>query len=97
MGNTIFGDVSSVWKVNWGQVIQEVVGQLVSNLEKGKASPISPYLFHLYPRNECLREEEMQQLEVAKHCLEYGVGPEAETQLDVVEVESERESFTFAE
>ena len=47
----------------------------MANLEKGKASPISPYLFHLYHRNECLRGEEMKEVEVAWECLEYGVGP----------------------
>ena len=41
MGDTIFGALSEVWKVNWRQVIQEVVEQLVSNLEKGKASPLA--------------------------------------------------------
>ena len=97
VGNTIFGALSRVWKVSWGQVIQEVVGQLVFNLEKEKPSPISPYLFHLYFGNEFLRKEEMQQLEIAKHCLEYGVGPEAEMQPNVVETESERQSLTSAE
>ena len=52
--------------------------KLVSGLEKKKASLISPYLFHFYHRFECLRKEEMQGLEVAKKCLEYGVIPEAE-------------------
>ena len=69
----------------------------MSNLEKEKAFPISPYLFHLYFGNECLSEEKMQQLEVAKHCLEYGIGSEAETQPDVVELGSEKESLTSAE
>ena len=77
VGNTIFGALSGVWKVSWRQVIQEVVGKLVSNLEKEKPSPISPYLFHLYHRNECLRGKEMDMLESAKYCLEYGVSPEA--------------------
>ena len=71
--------------------------KLVSGMENGKASPISSYLFHLYHRFECLREEEMQQLEVAKHCLEYGVGSEVETQPDVVEIDSKRESLSSAE
>ena len=57
-------------------MIQEVVEHLVSNLEKEKASPISPYLFYLYYRNECLRGEEMKEVEVARECLEYGVGPD---------------------
>ena len=52
--NTIFG-AAREYKVSWRQMIQEVVGHLVSNLEKEKASPISPYLFHFYYRNECLR------------------------------------------
>ena len=76
IGNTIFGALAGEYKVNWDQMIQEVVGHLVSNLEKGKASPINPYLFHLYYRNECLREEEMKEVEVARECLEYGVGPD---------------------
>ena len=57
-------------------MIQEVIGHLVSNLEKGKASPISPYFFYLYYRNECLRGEEMKEVEVARECLEYGIGPD---------------------
>ena len=76
IGNTIFGALAEEYKVNWGQLIQEVVGHLVSNLEKGKASPISPYLFHLYYRNECLRGDEMKVVEVARDCLEYRVRPD---------------------
>ena len=53
-----------------------MVGHLVANLEKEKASPISPYLFHLYYNNECLRGEEMKEVEVARECLEYEVGPD---------------------
>ena len=74
LGNTIFGALAGEHKVSWGQLIQEVVGHLVSNLEKGKASSISPYLFHFYHKNECLRGDEPQEIEVAKECLEYGVG-----------------------
>ena len=76
IGNTIFGALAREYKMNWGHMIQEVVGHLVSNLEKGKASPISPYLFHLYYRNKCMRREEMKEVEVARECLEYGVGPD---------------------
>ena len=73
------------------------MGKLVSGLGKRKASPISPNLFHLYHRFECLREEGMQQLEVLKHCLEYGVGPKVEMQPNVVEIDLERESLTLEE
>ena len=71
--------------------------KLVSGLEKGKPTPINPFLFHLYHRFECLREEELQEIEIAKECLEYGVGPEVETQLDVVEIESNRKLLTSVE
>ena len=76
IGNTIFGVLAGEYKVSWGHMIQNVVGHLVSNLEKVKASPISPYLFYLYYRNECLRGEEMKEVEVARECLEYGIGPD---------------------
>ena len=74
-----------------------MVDKLVSGLEKGKSTPINPYLFHLYNKFECLREEELQQIEVARECLELGVAPEVETQLDVVEIGSDRESLSPAE
>ena len=47
-----------------------MVGHLVSNLEKGKATPINPYLFHLYNRNKCLGERKMEEFVVAKKYLE---------------------------
>ena len=75
VGNTIFGALSKVKKVSWGQGIQEVVRELVSNLEKGKPSSICPYLFHFYQRFECLKEEEIVKIEAAKYCLEYDVSP----------------------
>ena len=39
----------------------------------------------------------MEELEVAKKYLEYGVSPEIVAQPDVVEIDSERESLTSAE
>ena len=67
VGNTIFGSLSEEYKVNWGQVIHEVVHRLVSHLEKGKSSPINPYLFHLYSRNECLNKMFEISLETVAH------------------------------
>ena len=76
IGNTIFGALVGEYKVNWRQMIQEVVGHLVGNLEKGRASSISHNLFHLYYRNKCLRGEEIKEVEVARECLVYGIGPD---------------------
>ena len=94
VGNTIFGSLSGEYKVNWGQVIHEVVHRLVAHLEKRKPSPISPYLFHLYSRNECLKEEEIEELEVARKYLELGITPKAPGHPGVVEIDFERESLS---
>ena len=53
---------------------------------------VGPYLFHLYSKFECLRKEEMQQIEVARECLVLGVAPELEP--DVVELDSDRGSLS---
>ena len=39
----------------------------------------------------------METLDIAKHMLEYGISPEVEVQLDVVELDSDRESFSSVE
>ena len=74
--NTIFGSLSGEYVVNWGQMIHEVVGRLVSHLEKGKPLPISPFLFHLYSRIECLKDEEINEIEAAQKYLELGISLE---------------------
>ena len=53
---------------------------------------MSPYLIHLYSKFECLRNEEIQQLEVAKEYLVLGVAPEKEPDADE---ESNRSSLSL--
>ena len=65
LANTIFGALSGARPVSWEIVIQDLVGKLVFELEKGKPSPISLYLFHFYNRFECLRKGELTMLEAA--------------------------------
>ena len=93
VGKTIFGSLSREYKVNWDHVIHEVVHRLVAHLEKKKPFSIRPYLFHLYSRNECLKEEEIEELEVARKYLELGITPDAVLHPEVVEIGSERESL----
>ena len=57
-------------------MIHEVVGRLVSHLEKGKLLPINPYLFLLYSKNECLKDEEIDEIEAARKYLDLGISPE---------------------
>ena len=76
VGNTIFGSFSREYVVNWGQVIHKAVHRLVAHLEKGKPTPISPYLFHMYSRNECLKDEEIDEIEAVRKYLELGISLE---------------------
>ena len=76
IGNTIFGSLSGEYKVSWGQVIHELVGKLVLMLNKRKPTPISPFLFHLYRKFDCLRKEETEAYAIAKECLEMGYASE---------------------
>ena len=77
--------------------MQEVVGKLVSRLEKEKPSSISLYLFHLYHRFECVRREEMEILDTTRYMLEYGIIPKAKMQSDIVDLDSDRESLSSVE
>ena len=92
MGNTIFGALSGEFKVSYGQFIHEIVDKLVSVLGKKKPTPVSPYLFHLCSKFECLRREEIQKIEVARECLELGIAPEVEP--NVEEKDSDRGSLS---
>ena len=70
---------------------------VVSNLEKEKASPLAYISSTSTIGMNALEGGEMEELEVAKKYLEYGVSLETVGHLDVVELDSERESLTSAE
>jgi hypothetical protein len=57
-GNTIFGALNGGRKVNWARVITTLVVQLAARVGKSHASPICPFLYHLYERKELLKPEE---------------------------------------
>ena len=69
----------------------------MSGLEKGKPSPISPYLLHFYNRFECLREEETTLLVAAKFIIQFNIAPEPEAQPEMKDKDSERESLRSEE
>ena len=66
-------------------MIHEVVHRLVA---------FAHYLFHLCSRNECLRGEEMEELEVARKYLELGITSDAVAHPEIVEIGFERESLS---
>jgi hypothetical protein len=57
-GNTIFGALNGGRKVNLARVITTLVIQLAARVGKSRATPICPFLYHLYERKELLKPEE---------------------------------------
>lgn len=78
IGNTIFGALSREYKVSWGQVIHELVDKLVFVLSKRKPTPVSPFLYHLYRKFDCLWKDELEKIEIAQGCLEMGYASDEE-------------------
>jgi hypothetical protein len=76
VGNTIFGALAREYQVNWGGILQDIVMHQVGIVEKRKATYISPYLYHLYYAQDCLRENEREKMKLALDCLAYGLGDE---------------------
>ena len=54
VGNTIFGALSWERPIDWGLVVKDLVQRLLSGMGKSKATPICPYVFHLYHSHEVL-------------------------------------------
>ena len=82
IGNTIFGALLGERKVDWGIVLQAVVAKLVEGAWKFKATPIGPYLFHLYMGQEVLNGEEMVAYEIDLDLLKYNCTPEPDPDQD---------------
>jgi hypothetical protein len=72
LGNTIFGALIGGRKVNWARIITNLVIQLASRVGKSRASPICPFLYHLYERKELLKPEEEKAWKIQKGMLKYG-------------------------
>ena len=75
VGNTIFGALLGERKVDWGILLQVVVAKLVDGVRKFKATPIGPYLFHLYVGQELLNGEEMVAYKIGRNLLKYDCTP----------------------
>ena len=82
VGNTIFGALLGEWKVDWGIVLKAVVAKLVEGARKLKATPIGPYLFHLYVGQEVLNGEEMVAYEIGLDLLKYDSTPNPDPDQD---------------
>jgi hypothetical protein len=94
IGNTVFGALSGQVKIKWGQFIYDLVSKQVSVLGSRKISPLGPYLYHLYGRYGCLREEEQAKLKAARECMELELSDEEQEGEPDEEEESDRGSLS---
>ena len=73
VGNTIFGALSGERPVDWGIVVKDLVQRLLSGMEKSKATPICPYIFHLYHSHELLLPTEKKEYRIKEALLKHNV------------------------
>ena len=78
VGNTIFGALSGERPVDWGIVVKDLVQRLLSGMEKSKATPICPYVFHLYHSHELLLLAEKKEYQIKETLLKHNVEFEGE-------------------
>ena len=76
VGNTIFGAISRERPVDWGIVVKDVVQRLLSGMEKSKATPIYPYVFHLYHAHELLLPAEKKEYRIHEALVKHNVESE---------------------
>ena len=94
MGNTIFGALSGERPVDWGVVVKDLVQRLLTGMGRSKATPICPYVFHLYHSHELLLLAEEYRIKEAllKHNVESEGEEEPENPKDPDEEESSDDS-----
>ena len=105
VGNTIFGALSGERSVDWGIVMKDLVQRLLSGMGKSKATPICPYVFHLYHSQELLLPTKKKEYRTKEALQKYNVesegedDPESPANPDEVESsdDSECESLTPSE
>ena len=82
VGNTIFGALSGERPVDWGIVVKDLVQRLLSRIGKSKATPICPYIFHLYHSHELLLPAEKKEYRIQEALVKHNVESEEEEDLD---------------
>ena len=76
--NTIFGALYGKRPIGWGQVVKDVVQRLFAEMSKSKATPICPFIFHIYHIHEVLLSAEKKEYRIAKALLKHNVELEEE-------------------
>ena len=80
MDNTIFGALSWERLVDWGLVVKDLVQRLFFGMGKSKATPICPYVFHLYQLHEVLLLAEKKEYKVKEALFKHNVESEGESE-----------------
>ena len=76
IGNTIFGALSGERPVDWGILVKDLVQRLLSGMGKSKATPICPYVFHLYQSHELLLPAEKKEYRIQEAFVKHNVESE---------------------
>ena len=76
IGNTIFGALSGERPVDWGIVVQDLVQRLLFGMGKSKATPIYPYIFHLYHSHELLLPAKKKEYRIQEALVKHNVESE---------------------
>ena len=92
VGNTIFGALSEERPVDWGIVVKDLVQRLLSGMGKSKATPICPYIFHLYHSHELLLPVEKKEYRIQEALVKHNVESEEEEDSDSPANPDEEES-----
>ena len=97
VGNTIFGALSRERPVDWGVVVKDLVQRLLTGMGRSKATPICPYVFHLYHSHKLLLPAEKKEYRIKEALLKHNVESEGEEELENPEDLDEEESSDDSE
>ena len=78
VGNTIFKLLSGERLVDWRLVVKDVVQRLFVQMGKSKATPICPFVFHMYHAHEVLLPDEKKEYRMKQTLLKHNVESEGE-------------------
>ena len=97
VGNTIFEALSGERPVNWGVVVKDLVQRLLSRMGRSKATPICPYVFHLYQAHKLLLPAKKKEYQIKEALLKHNVESEGEEDPESPENLEEEESSDDSE
>ena len=78
VGDTIFEALFGERPVDWGVVLKDLVQRLLSGMDRSKATPICPYVFHLYYSHELLLQAEKKEYRIKEALVKHSVESEGE-------------------